>query len=130
MDDLLAWLYEYCSQHKIGIRFINYLDSNAPSVCYKLPRMIIYNEKWHDQQEQPFILAHEIGHIMCGTTICYHNKGIQISKNKSECDANTFAINLLSKYCEENDICFDNKYQFATAFGIPNRCFYLLEKVS
>lgn len=128
MDEILSWLCDYCLKHKIGVQYIGFMNPHDPSVCYEWPRLIIYNDHWYKPNEKPFILAHEIGHVMCGTTICYNiNDGIEINRSKNECDANKFAIELLMKYCEETDINFSNRYQFANAFGIPKRCFYLLE---
>lgn len=128
MDEVLSWLCDYCLKHKIGIQYIGFMNPHDPSVCYEWPRLIIYNDHWYKPNEKPFILAHEIGHVMCGTTICYTNTtGVKVNQSKNESEANKFAINLLEKYCEETDICFSSKYQFANAFGIPKRCFYLLE---
>lgn len=128
MDEILSWLCDYCWKHNIGIQYINYMGSHDPSVCYEWPRLIIYNDQWYKPNEKPFMLAHEIGHVMCGTTICYSNdSGVKVNQSKNESAANKFAINLLQKYCDETDIYFSSKYQFANAFGIPKRCFYLLE---
>ena len=131
MNDVLSWLYDYCSQNDIMIQHINYLGSHAPSMAYTYPRLITFNDSWYNDDEKPFMLAHEIGHVMCGTTICYdtQNHKLSISKNECEHDANIFAIKLFKKYCAENGIHYDNAVQFAEAFAIPKKCFYLLEKV-
>ncbi len=125
MDDVLSFLIDYCWEHNIGIQYISYMSPKDPSICYEWPRLIIYNDNWQTNQEKPFILAHEIGHIMCGSTICYLQN--HIGTKKSENDANKFAIMLLQKYCEQNDIVFENKYKFAESFGIPKNIYYLLE---
>lgn len=122
------WLYDYCFKYKIGIAFISYMNPKDPSVCYKWPRLIIYNEKWYDSNEKPFILAHEIGHIINGDPVCYSHDYNNI--NKSESIANKFAIRLLKQYCYETDIEFESKYQFAETFGIPRRFYYLLDDVA
>lgn len=126
MDDVLSFLTDYCWKNKIGIQYISYMDPKDPSLCYEWPRLIIYNENWQVKKEKPFILAHEIGHVMCGDADFYYknHNGTDIE----ECTANKFAINLLKKYCEENDIYFESNYCFAKAFGIPKRLYYLLEE--
>lgn len=128
MDNVLSFLTDFCCKNKIGIRYIAYMNPKDPSICYEWPRLIIYNENWQSNQEKPFILAHEIGHIMCGCTICYYHNHLET--RKSEIDANRFAIRLLEEYCEQNDITFDNKYSFAEAFGVPKKLYYLLDELN
>lgn len=128
MDDVISFLIDYCCEHKIGIQYISYMQPQDPSLCYQWPRLIIYNENWANKKEKPFILAHEIGHVMCGSTICYHKNHIETKK--SENDANRFAIKLLRDYCKKNDIVFESKYCFAESFGIPRKIYYLLEEVN
>lgn len=79
MDDVLSFLTDYCWKNKIGIQYISYMDPKDPSLCYEWPRLIIYNENWQVKKEKPFILAHEIGHVMCGDAFCYY-----IGNNKAE----------------------------------------------
>lgn len=126
MEDLIQWLLNYSWNQGIGIEVVPYMDPDDPSVCFEQPKLIIYNENWHKTFEKPLMLAHEIGHIICGDAVCYH--GNHNGKMSEECAANKFAIKLLGQYCKENDIYFESAYQFAESFGIPNKCFYLIEE--
>lgn len=125
MDEVLSFLVDFCWKNKIGIQYISYMNPNDPSICYEWSKLIIYNENWKITKEKPFILAHEIGHVMCGSTICYcHN---HIETRQSEYDANRFTIKLLQDYCNKNDIVYESIYKFADSFGIPQKFYYLLE---
>lgn len=125
MNDVLAWLYHYCLDKKIGIQYISYMNPHDPFVCYEWPRLIIYNEQWYKPTEKPFILAHEIGHVTNGDAFSYHN--CQNGIGHEEYLANAFAIKLLKQYCEQNDIYFNNIYDFARAFAVPRNVNYILE---
>lgn len=128
MDDIISFLIDFCEKNKIGIQYISYMNPNDPSVSYEWPRLIILNENWKESFEKPFILAHEIGHVMCGNAFCYYI-GNNKAERYNECIANKFAINLLLNYCEQNDLFFESKYKFAETFGIPRKLYYLLEEV-
>lgn len=71
------------------------------------------------------MMAHEIGHVIEENPEYYHLAYLGVQRGESA--ANKFAINLLEKYCFENDIWFETIYEFAKAFGVPSRCYYLLE---
>lgn len=127
-EDIMMWLVDYCKRHHIEINFVNYLDPKAKSYAFRLPKVIYFNDKWFRIDEKPFLLAHEIGHTMCAREDMVKSSDSYCNKSKNECKANRFAIRLLRKYCEENDIFFDSVYNFASFFGIPSRCFYILEE--
>ncbi|RHW53682.1 ImmA/IrrE family metallo-endopeptidase [Lactobacillus bombicola] len=128
MDEVLDWITRFCWSKKIGIQYIPYMDPHDPSICYEWPRLIIFNENWHKIAEKPFMLSHEIGHILNGDTSHYHNHNCLHGVGEEEYLANVFAIKLLIQYCQENDIHFNNIYDFAKAFGIPSNVYYILEK--
>lgn len=127
-EDIMMWLVDYCKRHHIEINFISNLDSTAKSYTFRCLKMIYFNDKWFRVDEKPFLLAHEIGHAMCAREDMVNAHDLYSNKSKNECKANRFAIRLLKKYCEENDIFFDSVYNFASFFGIPSRCFYILEE--
>ena len=124
-DRLMRYLMNYAMfDHHIGIEFSDRLPPFAPPISYEKPgKLIIMNAKWWHPTEMPFLLAHEIAHVLYEDQQ-YYNLNDQ-TVNHGEADANIFAINLLYKYCEENDYHFDNFYNFAKAFCIPHDLYYL-----
>lgn len=125
-DRLMRYLMNYAMfDHHIGIEFSDRLPPFAPPISYEKPgKLIIMNAKWWHPTEMPFLLAHEIGHILHESAAFYHIS--HLTTLKGEACENLFAIKLLQKYCIENEIYFDTSYKFAKCFGIPENCYYLL----
>lgn len=127
-DRLMRYLMNYAFDHHIDIEFTYKLPPYAPSVSYNEPgRLIIMNSRWPFPTHTPFLLAHEIGHVV--EEVPEYYKLAYLGMEKGEFSANRFAINLLSLYCMENDIWYETYYDFAQAFGIPKDKYYVLEFV-
>lgn len=125
-DQLMRWLSNYAFVHHIGVEFRPDLPSYAPPVSFNYPgNLIIMNNNWKPKTEIPFSLAHEIGHVLLEYEPYY--KFAYLGKDKGEYTANNFAIDLLKKYCRENDYHYSTIYKFALSFGIPRQAHYLLE---
>lgn len=124
-DRLIKYLMNAAMfDYKIGVEFSNRLPPFAPPISYNhVGRLIIMNALWPYPAEIPFQLAHEIAHVLHEDQHYYNLNDKTV--NSGEADANIFAINLLYKYCEENDYHFDNFYKFAKAFCIPKKLYYL-----
>ena len=124
-DRLMKYLMNAAMfDYHIGVEFTDTLPPFAPPLSYNhVGRLIIMNARWPYPTEIPFQLAHEIAHVLYEDQQ-YYNLNDQ-TVNHGEADANIFAINLLYKYCEENDYHFDNFYNFAKAFCIPRDLYYL-----
>lgn len=124
-DGLIKYLMNAAMfDYKIGVEFSDRLPPFAPPLSYNhVGRLIIMNAQWPYPTEIPFQLAHEIAHVLNEDQHYYNLNDKTV--NRGEADANIFAINLLRKYCEENDYHFDNFYKFAKAFCIPKNLYYL-----
>lgn len=129
-DQLLKYLMNYAMfDCHIGVEFTNKLPYYAPSVSYNRPgKLIIMNSKWLQPTQTPFLLAHEIYHVLHEEK-SYFNLNDK-TKNSGEAQANTFAIKLLQRYCIENEFHFGSIYQFAKSFAIPRECYYLLTETA
>ena len=125
-DKLMTYLMNYAMfEHNIGVEFTDKLPSFAPPISYNEPgKLIIMNARWIYPVQIPFLLAHEIGHVLHENACFYHIS--DLTANKGEASENIFAIKLLQKYCIENEFHFGSIYQFARCFGIPRECYYLL----
>ncbi len=126
-DRLIKYLMNAAMfDYKIGVEFSDRLPPFAPPLSYNhVGRLIIMNAQWPYPTEIPFQLAHEIAHVLNEDQHYYNLNDKTV--NRGEADANIFAINLLYKYCEENDYHFDSYYKFADAFCIPHRLYYLFD---
>lgn len=125
-DRLIKYLMNAAMfDYHIGVEFTNQLPPLAPPISYNnVGRLIIMNARWPYPSEIPFQLAHEIAHVVHEDQHYYSLNDRTV--NRGEADANIFAIELLKKYCKENDYYFNTYYDFARAFGIPKKCYYLL----
>lgn len=127
MNEVITWLMNYCMDHDIGIIYKKNLPQTAPSDSWHNPKLIIFNANYYKVNERPFMMAHEIGHVV--EEVPEYYKLAYLGIEKGEFSANSFAINLLSLYCMENDIWYETYYDFAQAFGIPKDKYYVLEVV-
>lgn len=120
MSDVTTYLLNYALDHHIGFELLNEVDSFWPSLAIPERNMMFINTNWYKQEELTMVVAHEIGHMIDGDS-CYLYDQSTISRLKSENSANLIAINLLMKYCSDNDIEFNNSMTFLTQFNIPQR---------
>ncbi|MBI1708271.1 ImmA/IrrE family metallo-endopeptidase [Lactobacillus crispatus] len=129
-DKLMQYLMNYAMfDCHIGVEFTNKLPSYAPSVSYNKPgKLIIMNSSWPYPTQIPFLLAHEICHVL-NEEKSYFNLNDR-TKNSGEAQANISAIKLLQRYCIENEFHFSSIYQFARSFAIPKECYYLLADIA
>lgn len=114
--------------HGISCCLTHELSPFSPSCANTQQKMVIVNTAWHNQQEIPFIFAHEIGHIL------NNDKGISYYQSatihtKTEYQANLKAIELLAEYCRFHDVAINNPVRFCEDFGIPSRLDYLVASV-
>lgn len=127
MDDLLEYLMNYALDAGIGVIYDATLPSDAPSVSYAKSRIVILNGNWARQIESPFILAHEIGHI-----VLQHRCSALAAptiKIKMEHEADVFAAEIIWNYSKLIGTEYSNVYSFMQAFGIPNRMFDTVSKL-
>ena len=124
-DRLIKYLMNAAMfDYKIGVEFSNRLPPFAPPLSYNhVGRLIIMNARWPYPTEIPFQLAHEIAHVLHEDQHYYNLN--EKTASRGEADANIFAINLLRKYCDDNEFHYDSFYKFAKAFCIPRSLYYL-----
>lgn len=118
MNNLIQWLINFSYDHGIGIEATRKLDPDTPSQSDVANRVIVINMNWYNPVEIPFIYAHEISHVLCGHIM---------ASPKNEIEANRKAVDLLIRYCHENNIYINNSVEFCEGFGIPLRLGYLIE---
>ncbi|KRL93915.1 ImmA/IrrE family metallo-endopeptidase [Limosilactobacillus equigenerosi] len=120
MSDLISWLYNFAFKKGISVEQTKLLSPDTPSTSFPQAKLIIINANWHDPNEIPFIIAHEIGHVI--------NQD-DIHSPQAEMAASFTALHLLRKYCDANDIPTDNSIRFCSLFGIPFKYDHLVRQV-
>lgn len=104
-------LLQYAFDSKIGYILTKNLEPYTPSVAVPEDNQIIINMNWHNHDEIPFSLAHEIGHFVNGDTgTLYYTSNTFMQK--SEREANLRALELiLPIYADINQGMVPNNYQ-------------------
>lgn len=124
-NNVIMWLMNYAMDHQKGITFIYTVDKEETSESFPEFSTAVINANYKNIDEIPFIVGHEIGHLMLG-----HTKekfyASPANKIRMERDANKYSIGLLDRYCELNNIYFENRLNFARSFGVPSACYHLL----
>jgi len=118
MSNVVTYLLNYALDHGIGFTLLNDYSSEWPSLSVPEENMMSLNMKWKNRNEISMIIAHEIGNML-DSDICYLYDQSNIIRIRSENSANFNAIDLLIKYCKENNIEFDNHMTFPTQLNIP-----------
>lgn len=125
MDDAINYLLNFAMNQKIGFVWTNLLAPDTPSAADCKEREIVINANWHNQKELPFMIAHEISHIL--------NKDMGVlyftsssSKSKIESNANSEGVQILIDYCDKLGIEYHNINKFMDTFGIPSNLEYVV----
>ena len=119
MKEVIEYLLNFAFNKGFGFILTDKLKSTTPSCANPTKNKIIVNMNWHNQNELPFQLAHEIGHMLNGDEgVLYYSS--YSSHSKIERSADDTAIDLLFKYClDTNDVTL-NYIDFMNYYGIPN----------
>lgn len=118
VSNLISWLYSYAFKHKIGVLQI-FTKPEYSSLSDKSKRLIIINVNWKNKKELPFIIGHEIGHILAGQPSLSNYCGTPLTPNERRADL--FSLNLIFEYASNQYDSFDEPIQFIEQYGIPDR---------
>ncbi|WP_103751724.1 hypothetical protein [Lactobacillus panisapium] len=118
MSNLIAWLYSYAFKHKIGVLQI-FTKPEYSSLSDKSKRLIIININWKNKKELPFIIGHEIGHILAGEPGLSNYCGTPLTPNERRADL--FSLSLIFEYASNQYDSFDEPFLFLQQYGIPIR---------
>lgn len=125
MNDVMTYLINLGFDRGISTTLTDQLPSRFPSSSSLRKQKVLINMNWKNKTEIPFILAHELAHLINKDSGINYYKSVTIH-NKTEFEANKTAIDLLVNYCRSNDINFDNPIQFCEQFGIPTDLEYIV----
>lgn len=118
MDNIIDYLLDYASSHSIGYKLTHDLPSSIPSCAFPETHEVLINMEWHNHEELPFQIAHELGHVINGDTGIRYYESFP-TRSTSEYKANVVGIQLLLRYCKDNQIVVNNPIDFCERFGVP-----------
>ena len=118
MEDLIKYLLKYAFDHGISCALIR-REQSYQSVALPDKKLIVINQNSKNKFELPFIIGHEIGHIMNGNVngAFYCGKPV----NSEERLADLYSLNLIYGYASNQFDTFDEPIQFIQQYGIPDR---------
>ena len=118
MEDLAKYLLKYAFDHGISCALIR-REQSYQSVALPDKKLIVINQNSKNKFELPFIIGHEIGHIMNGDVngVFYCGKSI----NSEERLADLYSLNLIYGYASNQFDTFEEPIQFIYEYGIPIR---------
>ena len=118
MEDLIKYLLKYAFDHGISCALIR-REQSYQSVALPDKKLIVINQNSKNKFELPFIIGHEIGHIMNGDVngAFYCGKPI----NSEERLADLYSLNLIYGYASNQFDTFEEPIQFIQQYGIPDR---------
>ena len=127
MDDLTKYLINYAFDHGIGVVLTNQLPAELPSAASFQRRKVLINMNWQPKTEIPFIMAHEIAHVLNGDDGTRYYESATIH-SKVEYQANLTAVEILLNYCHNLDIEASNPVHLCENFGIPTALEYVVRE--
>ena len=118
MEDLIKYLLKYAFDHGISCALIR-REQTYQSVALPDKKLIVINQNCKNKFELPFIIGHEIGHIMKGNVngAFYCGKPV----NSEERLADLYSLNLIYGYASNQFDNFEEPVQFIQQYGIPDR---------
>ena len=118
MEDLIKYLLKYAFDHGISCALI-LREQSYQSVALPDKKLIVINQNSKNKFELPFIIGHEIGHIMNGNVngAFYCGKPV----NSEERLADLYSLNLIYGYASNQFDNFEEPVQFIQQYGIPDR---------
>lgn len=116
-NELQEALLNYALKHDISFTLIK-SHPYDPSISFKKIRRMYINTNWHNPNEIPFIIGHEIGHIMIGEQgIMYFDSFAgQCAEEKP---ADLYSLNWIYNYSKRKGDYFEEPGIFMQSYGIP-----------
>lgn len=118
MNDAIDFALNTVLDHGVGIE-ITYQRPGFQSCAVVQHNLVIINPNANDKANLPFVILHELGHIV----LTHQDLGCvsPAARIKQEHEADRFAAELICKYSQQLGVDYDNAYNFMEAFGIPSR---------
>ncbi|TPR41242.1 ImmA/IrrE family metallo-endopeptidase [Apilactobacillus micheneri] len=119
-DDILKDLLNYAFDNGIGVETVH-ASINTPCLVFNKKRLIILNLNWHNKNELPFQIAHEISHIINNDDLNLYRSDSCNYTLSFEKNANVMALNiLLPIYFKHCNYSINNISPLMKQLSIPN----------
>lgn len=120
MDDAIDFAINAVLEHGVGIEITNQ-RLGFQSCAVVQHNLVIINPNANDRSLLPFVILHELGHVVLG----HHDLGCvsPSAKIKQEHEADSFATKLIWSYSQRLDVNYDSAYDFMSSFGVPSKMF-------
>lgn len=118
MNDYLEAMLNFAFEHGISYTLNGSFSPYTPSGAYPDKKRIVINTNWHRPNQLPYVVAHEISHILHEDAgiLYFHTDS---SRRSLEAAADATATQLLvSEYHKRNDDV-PNYAKFMADFEIP-----------
>lgn len=126
MNDAIGFAINTVLDYGVGIE-ITHQRPSFQSCAVIQHNLVIINPNANDAINLPFVILHELGHI-----VLEHQDLDCIApaaRIKQENEADSFAVKLLWSYSAQLGLEYDNAYKFIESFGIPARMFEAVSKL-
>ncbi|MDF7683484.1 hypothetical protein PT287_08230 [Lactobacillus sp. ESL0679] len=120
MNDLIQYLLNFALDQGFGVAQLCE-DEDYRSLADKSKQLIIININWRNKTELPFIIGHEIGHLIDGDYGLSHYCGTTLTSKERHADL--YSLNLIFDYATRQYDCYEEPSQFMQAYGIPTRMY-------
>lgn len=118
-EELIEYLINFADKHRIKCERIN-VNPAYHSVADKGRRIIFINMNWQRPAEIPFIIGHEIGHVLLTDDECEVRRKITFAeKNAEEKPADLFSLKLIYDFSRKKGDSFSDPGLFMQAYSIP-----------
>lgn len=118
MNDAIDFAINAVLEYGVGIE-ITYQRPSFQSCAVMQHNLVIINPNANDKVELPFVILHELGHIV----LAHQDLGCisPAARITQEYEADRFAAELIWDYSQQLGVDYDNVYNFMQAFGIPSK---------
>nr|WP_280926576.1 M48 family metalloprotease [Lactobacillus sp. ESL0701] len=120
VNDLIQYLFDFAFNQDIGYLLVP-ADEDYSSFANKTKKLIIINTNWKNKAELPFIIGHEIGHLIDGDQGISRYCGTSLTSKERHADL--YSLNLIFDYATKQYDCYEEPSQFMQAYGIPTRMY-------
>ncbi|GHV97851.1 hypothetical protein lacNasYZ03_11280 [Lactobacillus nasalidis] len=120
MDNAIDFAINAVLGYGVGIE-ITYQRPDFKSCAVVQHNLVIINPNANPKPMLPFVILHELGHIV----LAHHELDCvsPSAKIKQEHEADEFSTELIWTYSQRLGISYNNAYDFMSAFGIPSKMF-------
>ena len=95
-EELIEYLLNYAFKHGLSYILVRG-EPYDPALSFKHKHKMIINTNWHNSNELPFIIGHEIGHLMLGDSGIAYWPSFS-GQNSEEEEADLFSLKIIYDY--------------------------------